>query len=229
MPEPLKTVFFDVGNTLLFPDWKSMLVGFDQRKIVPTPEQLQSIERQTKNEFDRILESGSAVDHGFWYIFYTHLLELLAIEDDSLRDQLVNATRISANWCVIRPGTRDALLRLARKYRLGVISNADGKIAQVLERCGIADCFQAIIDSGLIGYEKPHPAIFEAALREMVSAAGQSMYVGDIYSVDYLGATAVGMRAMLMDVCGAYREREWPRVESLEELERKLADWLTAS
>ncbi len=223
MPEPLKTIFFDVGNTLLFPDWSHMLAALHQRDVGPEPALLQSIERRTKNEFDAILESGSSVDHGFWYMFYSHLLEALAIQDDPLRDQLVNATRISANWCVIHPGTRESLLRLSKSYRLGVISNADGRIAQVLERCGIADCFETIADSGLIGYEKPHPAIFEAALREMGVAAGQSMYVGDIYSVDYLGATAVGMRAMLFDVCGAYRGREWPRVESLEELESKQA------
>ena len=224
MNEPLKAIFFDVGNTLLFPDWRQMLAGLHLREIVPSPEQLQSIERKTKNEFDAILQSGSAVDHGFWYIFYSHLLESLAIQDEPLRDQLVKATRISANWCVIRPGTRDALLRLAKQYRLGVISNADGKIAQVLERCGIADCFPVIVDSGIIGYEKPHPAIFEAALREMGVTANQSMYVGDIYSVDYLGATAAGMRVILMDVCGAYRGREWPRVEKLEELEVELRD-----
>jgi len=224
MPEPLRAIFFDVGNTLLFPDWSQMLAALHQRKIVPKLEQLQSIERKTKNEFDAILQSGSAVDHGFWYIFYSHLLESLAIQDDQLRDQLVNATRISASWCEIRPGTREALLRLAERHRLGVISNADGKIARVLEQRGIADCFQIVVDSGIVGYEKPHPAIFTAALREMDVAADQSLYVGDIYSVDYLGATAVDMRAMLFDVCGAYREGELPRVESLEELEVKLED-----
>jgi len=123
---------------------------------------------------------------------------------------------------MISPGTRERLHLLGKKYRLGVIYNADGRIAQVLERCGIADCFQTIVDSGIVGQEKPHPAIFAAALRAMGSNPEQSLYVGDIYSVDYLGATAAGMRSLLMDVCGAYRAREWPRVESLEELESKL-------
>ncbi len=223
MTESLKVIFFDVGNTLLFPDWSHILAPLLQRKIVPGLERLQAIERKTKNEFDTIMQSGSAVDHGFWSIFYSHLLASLAIQDDPLRNQLVNETRISGNWCVIRPGTREALQRLSKQYRLGVISNADGKIAQVLERCGIADCFQIIVDSGLVGYEKPHPKIFEAALREMEAAAGHSMYVGDIYSVDYLGATAAEMSAMLFDVCGAYRGKDWPRVESLEELEVVLA------
>ena len=91
----------------------------------------------------------------------------LGVHDDALRDALVDATRISANWRDIRPGTRETLLRLGRRYPLAVISNADGKIGDVLTRCGIADCFAAITDSGLVGYEKPHPAIFEAALRGM--------------------------------------------------------------
>jgi len=223
MSQSLKTIFFDVGNTLLFPDWSQMLTALHQRNILPTMQQLQSFERKTKLEFDAILESMSAVDHGFWYMFYAHLLESLAIEDASLLDQLVTATRISANWCVIRPGTREALLRLAQKYRLGVISNADGKIAQVLERCGIAYCFEAIVDSGIVGVEKPHPAIFAEALRAMGSVPGESLYVGDIYSVDYLGGKAAGMNAILMDVCGAYRESGWA-VESLEELELVLGE-----
>jgi HAD superfamily hydrolase (TIGR01509 family) len=222
MSLPVKAIFLDVGNTLLFPDWNLMLVALHQRKILPTLQQLQSFERKTKNEFDAILESGSAVDHGFWYMFYAHLLESLAMEDPSLLDQLVTATRISANWSVILPGTREALLRLAQKYRLGVISNADGKIAQVLDRCGITDCFEVIIDSGIVGFEKPHPVIFAAALRAMGTAPSESLYVGDIYSVDYLGAKAAGMEAILMDVCGAYRETGSARVESLEELEHKM-------
>jgi hypothetical protein len=42
--------------------------------------------------------------------------------------------------------------------------------------------------------------------------------------VDYLGATAAGMQAMLMDVPGAYRDKGVPRVESLEELKAILRD-----
>jgi putative hydrolase of the HAD superfamily len=105
---------------------------------------------------------------------------------------------------------------------LAVISNADGKIEDVLKRSGIADCFATITDSGLVGYEKPHPAIFQAALQAMDAKPQESLYVGDVYSVDYLGATQAGLQAVLIDVSGAYREMNVPRVESLEELE----DWL---
>ena len=94
----------------------------------------------------------------------------------------------------------------------------DGKIADVLAKCGIADCFLTITDSGIVGHEKPHPAIFEAAFREMNASPEESLYVGDVYSVDYLGATQAGMQAVLFDVAGTYCDAGWPRVDSLEEL-----------
>jgi HAD superfamily hydrolase (TIGR01509 family) len=218
----LKTIFFDVGNTLLFPSRHIILAPLIKRAPAPTLEQWHVIERATKKNFDAIVQSGKPGDQSFWFMFYSSLLGQLGIQDDDLRNQLVDATRISKNWIDIRPGTREVLQRIGKRYRLGVISNADGKIAEVLSSCGIADCFSAIVDSGVVGYEKPHPAIFETAVRETGTAPEQSLYVGDVYSVDYLGATRAGMQALLFDVCGAYRDMSLPRVESLEELDRKL-------
>jgi putative hydrolase of the HAD superfamily len=222
MPALLKTIFFDVGNTLLFPDRTHILAPLHRQNLIPSLEQWHAVERKTKKEFDGILQHEGKADHSFWYLFYSHLLDELNVNDATLRDALVGATRVSANWREIRPGTRESLLRLSDRYRLAVISNADGKIADVLERCGIADCFLTITDSGLVGREKPHPAIFEAALRTMDAKPEQSLYVGDMYSIDYLGATAAGMQAILFDVSGAHRESGLPRVESLQELERWL-------
>jgi len=221
MPE-LKTIFFDIGNTLLFPNRPVILAALYERGLIPTLEQWHAMERVTKKKFDDIIQHGGPADHGFWFMFYNRLLEELKAQDDALRDSLVEATRISANWCDIRPGTREFLERLGKRYPLAVISNADGKLTAVLERCGIADCFASIIDSGVVGCEKPDQAIFQTALQSMKAEPAQSLYVGDVYSVDYLGATRAGMQAMLFDVSGAYRGNGLPRVESVEELEEKL-------
>lgn len=216
-----KTIFFDVGNTLLFPDRVNILAPLRERTVVSI-EHLHAVERTTKRKFDQLLQETGSTDHGFWFMFYSQLLEELGIDDSVLHSTLVSAMRNSSNWCDIRPGTREVLQRLAQSYRLGVISNADGKVASVLARCGIADQFRNITDSGVIGYEKPHPAIFRSALKELQSSAEESLYVGDVCSVDYMGATSAGMQAVLFDVAGAYRDLNLPRVGSLEELETKL-------
>jgi len=220
----IEALFFDVGNTLLFPNRKKMLRSLHERQVFPSEELLQKIERETKQEFDALVESHSAVDHGFWWMFYSRLLNELGMPDEAICTDLVARTQTSSNWCDIRPGTREALQRLGKRYRLAVISNADGKIADILAHCGIADCFETITDSGIVGKEKPHPAIFEAALQSLDVDAQQSLYTGDVYCVDYLGATSVGMQCVLFDVPGAYAEEDLPRVESLDGLETLLLD-----
>src|ERR1700676_2911224 len=210
-------IFFDVGNTLLFPNRARMLAPLAEDRH-PTLEAWQALERRTKHEFDQGLLEGK-VDHGFWWTFHTYLLQELNAMDNDLRNTLVENTQKSANWDQILPGTREALERLRKQFAIAVISNADGKIDAVLRRCGIVDCFQSITDSGHVGYEKPHPVIFDVALREMKADAADSLYVGDVYSVDYVGARQAGMQAVLFDAAGAYRGRELPRVESLSELE----------
>jgi putative hydrolase of the HAD superfamily len=215
-----RVIFFDVGNTLLFPNRSKMLAPIASDRH-PTLEQWQALERRTKIEFDRGIESGRA-DHGFWWIFHTYLLDDLNEGRDGLVQELVRNTQDSANWDQLLPDTRAALERIRHKYRIAVISNADGKIENVLSRCGIADCFESITDSGIVGFEKPRAEIFEAALRTMNVPADQSLYVGDVYSLDYIGATNAGMQAILFDVAGAYRDRPEPRVEKLAQLERWL-------
>jgi len=103
MSAPVKAIFFDVGNTLLFPDRTHILAPLHQRKLTPTLEQWHAIERRTKKEFDEILQHDGKADQSYWYLFYSHLLQELGVHDDGLRDSLVNATRVSANWRDIRP------------------------------------------------------------------------------------------------------------------------------
>ena len=218
----INSIFFDVGNTLLFPNRERIHAPLTERGLTPDPALLRDLERSIKNEFDvRMVENGST-DHSFWWMFYSQLLAKIGLNDDAVRDQLVSSIRQSANWDVMPPGTRDHLEEIGGRYKIGVISNADGKIEEVLRRCNIADCFRTITDSGLVGYEKPHPEIFRQALQVMNAAPEESLYVGDVYSVDYLGATGAGMQAILMDVPGAYCDKGVPRIESLQELQSAL-------
>jgi FMN phosphatase YigB (HAD superfamily) len=224
MNSKLKAIFFDVGNTLLFPNRERIHAPLAECGFAPDSEHLRDLECRTKNQFDGIMTNNGSTDHSFWWMFYSHLLSEIGLNDDAIRDQLVTSIRNSANWDTLRPGTAEQLREIGERYQISVISNADGKIEDVLQRCGIAHCFRTITDSGLVGYEKPHPEIFRHALKSMNAAPGESLYVGDVYSVDYLGATGAGMQGVLMDIPGAYRDKGVPRVESLEELQMVLRD-----
>lgn len=222
MHSRIKSIFFDVGNTLLFPNRERIHAPLAERGTVWDSGQFRQLECRIKNEFDALMVTDGKHDHSFWLMFYTQLFADLGIEDDELRDRLVHNIRDSGNWDQILPGTREHLLSIAERFQIGVISNADGRIETVLRRCGIADCFRTITDSGLVGQEKPHPEIFRQALASLNARPEESLYVGDVYSVDYLGATGAGMQAVLMDVPGAYRNKGVARVESLAELREML-------
>ena len=224
MNSKLKVIFFDVGNTLLFPNRDRIHAPLAERGFMPDADLLRDLECRTKNQFDGMVTNNGNADHSFWWMFYSQLLSDIGLKDDAIRDQLVASIRNSGNWDLIRPGTAEQLREIGERYQIAVISNADGKIEDVLRRRGIAHCFRTITDSGLVGYEKPHPEIFRHALKSMNAAPEESLYVGDVYSVDYLGATGAGMQALLMDVPGAYRDKGVPRVESLEELQAVLRD-----
>jgi FMN phosphatase YigB (HAD superfamily) len=187
-----RVIFFDVGNTLLFPNRDRILAPLPKDRH-PTLAQWHALERRTKNEFDQGMVGGK-VDHGFWWTFYTYLLQDIGASDDGLRNTLVANTQKSANWDQILPGTCEALQRIGRDYAIAIVSNADGKIADVLRRCGIAECFLCITDSGIVGTEKPHPAIFQAALREMQAQPAESLYVGMCIPLTLSGPGMLGWK-----------------------------------
>jgi HAD superfamily hydrolase (TIGR01509 family) len=215
---PIEVIFFDVGNTLLFPDHEKTLAPLWQRGVRPTNTQLNSAERVARQEMDLLVSRTRKVDQQYWETYYAHLLQAVGVKDISLRLELVSLARTSSNWSRMRPGTTQVLKALGESYRLAVISNSDGHMAERLAGVGLGSYFEQVVDSGKVGHEKPAPQIFQAALDAMSVVAQRALYVGDIYSVDYLGAKVVGMHAMVMDVAGVYATRNLSRIESLEDL-----------
>ena len=81
----------------------------------------------------------------------------------------------------------------------GVISNSNGTVRSVLTAAGLAGALDFVIDSGAVGVEKPDPRIFALGLAEAGVSAGEAVYIGDLYSVDVLGARRAGIEAILLD------------------------------
>jgi putative hydrolase of the HAD superfamily len=216
----LTTIFFDAGYTLVYPDPALTLTPLAARNIFPTDEHLYAAERHAKRQVDQAHAGHQSVDAQYWDIYYLHLLRDLGIADDgSLVAALVAAARTGANWRRVRPQTRQVLDRLKRRHRLGLISNSDGGVRRLFELLKLDDCFDGFTESRHCGFEKPDPRIFQHAMTDLGATPEESLYVGDVYSIDVVGAQAVGMSAVLMDAAGVYLDNSHPRIESLEELE----------
>ena len=222
---PLRAIFFDAGNTLVFPNLERTLASLHARGIRPATEQLHAAERAAKHKLDagELAANGVSVDFNYWHAYYTELLSDLRLPDEELKLTLIQASRQSGAWDFVRPGTRQILEQLRAEYQLGVISNSDGGIGPLLHRCGLGECFVSITDSGHVGCEKPDRRIFQAALDAMNVPPATTLYIGDVYSVDYLGARSAGMRGLLFDVSGAYVERDLPRIADMADLAPTLA------
>lgn len=115
------------------------------------------------------------------------------------------------------------LARLARRYRLGIVSNFYGNLARVCDDAGIGSLFSVLVDSAEVGCEKPDPRIFRAALDALGVGAGAATFVGDSLPRDMAGARAVGMRHIWL--VGATAPAAGPccrgdrQIRSLRELE----------
>jgi putative hydrolase of the HAD superfamily len=219
----VRAIFFDAGNTLVFPDRDKTLAPLKSRGVHVSDEVIFAAERASRRFRDANAHGDAKhTDQQFWDIYYLELLSKLP-EYQFLVPELVAAARNSGSWSVVPPGTREQLLHLKQSYRLAIISNSDGHIADLFDRVGLADCFETITDSGVVGFQKPHPEIFRAALRSLDVPANQSVYVGDVYSIDYVGATAVGMKGLIMDPYGTYTNNGVPRITSLGEIEEALS------
>jgi putative hydrolase of the HAD superfamily len=85
------------------------------------------------------------------------------------------------------------LERLARRYRLGIVSNFTGNLVPCLEELGLARLFAAVSDSGRVGWAKPDSRLFQHALAALRAPADRAWMVGDNFEADIRPAAALGI------------------------------------
>ncbi|MCS7309545.1 MAG: HAD family hydrolase [Armatimonadetes bacterium] len=90
------------------------------------------------------------------------------------------------------------LRQLSERYRLGVLSNYPYApcIYRVLHRHGLSAYLSSIVVSAEVGIVKPHPALFRLSLYQLGVSTNESLYVGDDWCTDVIGAARAGMRSV---------------------------------
>ncbi len=105
--------------------------------------------------------------------------------------------------------------------KIVVVSNSEGMLTKLFARLGIDGAFDHVVDSGLVGIEKPDPRIFDIAREKAGGVAKErTLHLGDMFSTDILGALAAGIRHALIDPYNHYESRhaDVPRVPGAVEV-----------
>jgi putative hydrolase of the HAD superfamily len=99
--------------------------------------------------------------------------------------------------------SREILKPLARRFKLGIVSNFYGNLETVLKEADMFSIFAAVADSARVGVAKPDRGIFEFALRRLDSDPARSMMIGDSLAKDCAPARSLGMRTVWLSSCPA--------------------------
>jgi putative hydrolase of the HAD superfamily len=211
------TLLFDAGGTLVMPSFRRMAEEYARDGVVVAPQQLARGEALARLAFDR--GEYVRVHTDPWLHFMFEIARLAEVEPPVAAFERLRAYHDTENlWEEVIAGTEAALATLGGRYRLGVISNANGTVKSCFARLGLARFFETIVDSTEVGIEKPDVRIFEHALREMNVGAAEAVYVGDVFKIDVVGARAAGLRAILIDPQGFHADKACDRIAALTDL-----------
>jgi HAD superfamily hydrolase (TIGR01509 family) len=217
----LETLFLDAGNTLISLDFQIVADELARHGVRATPAELARAEAAARPRLSAWLATGGSLQaEDTHFSFLSNLLDHLPSGrapggPETARIALEASARIYRHgaahelWNVPLPGIADALGELrALGLRLVVVSNADGTVERGLTRAGLRALLDVVVDSHLVGFEKPDPRIFRHALAHSGARPATTLHVGDLYAADVAGARAAGVHALLLDP-----HDDWPPVD----------------
>lgn len=226
---PIKAIFFDIGDTLVFDD-------------PPLMARLALAARATGVLLDEA-RLPTAFRAGEAYAVARYVEGIVWDAPDSLREAIARVWRAldrpppdDMTWPLLaaafggvpftryaHPDALDLLRELrGRGFTVGAISDWEATLPTLLADLGIAPLLDALAVSEIVGATKPNSCLFQEALRQAGAAPETSLHVGDWYELDAQGARAAGMQTLLFDHSGRRLEADCPRVQTFDALSETL-------
>ncbi|MGD8486006.1 MAG: HAD-IA family hydrolase [Chloroflexota bacterium] len=201
-----KVVLIDVGDTMAraHPSWRDVYATvFQGHGIEATVEEFEAAFRAAWVEwahegpfeateaasFQRLMELDQLV---FDRLGYPNLPESF-FRDVDLAFRQRSAFYVFPDVIPALDVMQDAGLRMA------VVSNWGWYAPELLQTLELARHFEVMSISARVGYQKPHPAIFEHALDLLAASPSEAIHVGDDPEADVVGARRVGIQPVLID------------------------------
>lgn len=228
----IKAVLFDLDGTLRLNVPNSVDVFADCLKgmgVEASGEDHTRAERWEHfyfaNSFEIQADSKTYKDDekGFWINFTKRRLVALGLHNgkaDEIAPHISDC--MEANYkpqSQLPDGIQTVLQKLQEKgYVLGVVSNREDPFHDELDSLGLKDYFKFSLAGGEVRSFKPDPLIFAHALKLAGTSADETVYVGDNYFADVVGAHRAGLTPVLYDPGQLFPEAECDVIRSFDEL-----------
>jgi HAD superfamily hydrolase (TIGR01549 family) len=219
----VRVLLLDAGGVLIRPSFARVAEALASRGVAVPAERLAAAEPRARHQLDRDPTAGAGTDAQRGWHYFNLVLAHAGVARSPATDAALDEVRQyhsrSNLWEDVYDGVRASLERFrSLGLRLGVVSNANGTVAALFDRLELSPFFDAVLDSAVVGVEKPDPRLFLLALERLGAVPAEAVHVGDFVSVDVVGARAAGVRPILLDEAGLYPDADCPRVRSLSEL-----------
>ena len=213
MSQPIRVVFFDAANTLFhvngsvadiylqeavrfgFPQKPNSLIAIKQafsRAFLDAPPPVFAATEPAQIKQSERLWWFDVVHNAFYRV---GMFERF----DEFFEQVFRRFGEADSWALY-PETLSVLSTLrGQGYELGIVSNFDSRLFQVMRGLGIEQFFETVTIASLAHAAKPAPKIFELALEKHAIDPDEAAHVGDSMRDDLEGATRIGLRGILLD------------------------------
>lgn len=202
----VSAVLLDAGGVFLLPSPEVMLPPLRAAGVQPGVPVLERAHYKATAAAESVPESGR------WPAYLRAYASACGVPEEgrgAVAAGLERAIRASAGttWEYVAPGSVEGLREIAALgVPLAIVSNSDGTVEQELAELGICQTgpgagveVGAVIDSAVVGVEKPDPRIFGLALEKLGAAPDGVVHVGDTVRFDVDGAHAAGIRPIHLD------------------------------
>jgi HAD superfamily hydrolase (TIGR01509 family) len=223
---PVLLLCLDAGNTVIFLDHSRLSGLLAAHDFASSPEALVVAEGEAK----RLAETDGMLDVPWayrdrpgapaWGRMVGTIAQRAGFDEARVPSLLEAAWRDHERvnlWSRVPEALPSALDALRDSgVRVALVSNSEGMLDRLFVELGIRERFDLLLDSGIVGVEKPDPRIFRLALDRFDLPPSSALHVGDVYATDILGARAAGIPHALLDPFGHYEgvHADVPRVPS---------------
>lgn len=191
-------VTFDFGQTLAELDSDLLARRLAERGVAIEPAAIDAAVPEAWAVYDRAIRAGEG-GHPWKTLMHALLAGagVAAAARAPAVDWLWDEQPTKNLWRRPIAGMIDVVRELgAAGVPVGVVSNSEGRLAELADELGWSALFGCIADSGKLGTEKPGREIFDWAAARLGVAVGDVVHVGDSWAADVAGALGAGARAV---------------------------------